>query len=389
LDSIDLAIVGAGPYGLSVAAHLAALDRPPRLRVFGEPMSFWSEHMPVGMLLRSPWAASSLSDPDDALTLDAFRVENHLSFGAPVPLECFTSYGQWFQRQVVPEVDTRRVTCIEAQAGSYGITLANGERVRAGRVVVATGIGYFPFIPQAFRELPPELASHSSAHRDLGRFAGQEVLVVGAGQSALESAALLHEAGAKVEVLARTDSIQWLGRFPILHRWPLQPLLYAPPDVGPALLSQLVARPDLYRRAPRPLQDRWGPWAIRPAGAGWLEHRLGSVPITASREVRHSAPEGERVRLTLDDGSQRVADHVLLGTGYRIDLRRYPFLDGGLLSTIRSVRGYPVLDAGFESSARGLHFVGAPAAWSFGPLMRFVAGAGFTSRAVAGRVAHG
>jgi lysine/ornithine N-monooxygenase len=389
LDSIDLAIVGAGPYGLSVAAHLAALDRPPRLRVFGEPMSFWSEHMPVGMLLRSPWAASSLSDPDDALTLDAFRVENHLSFGAPVPLECFTSYGQWFQRQVVPEVDTRRVTCIEAQAGSYGITLANGERVRAGRVVVATGIGYFPFIPQAFRELPSELASHSSAHRDLGRFAGQEVLVVGAGQSALESAALLHEAGAKVEVLARTDSIQWLGRFPILHRWPLQPLLYAPPDVGPALLSQLVARPDLYRRAPRPLQDRWGPWAIRPAGAGWLEDRLGSVPITASREVRRSAPEGERVRLTLDDGSQRVADHVLLGTGYRIDLRRYPFLDSGLLSTIRSVRGYPVLDAGFETSARGLHFVGAPAAWSFGPLMRFVAGAGFTSRAVARRVAHG
>ena len=388
-EPYDLIIVGAGPYGLSVAAHLLAITPRLRLRVFGEPMSFWSRNMPQGMLLRSPWVASNLSDPMAALTLDAFRAEQGLQFEAPVPLDCFTSYGQWFQERAVPEVDERAVTRIELQPGRYVATLADGEEVKAGRVIIATGIGYFPHIPEPFRDVPPELASHSSTHRDLRPFSGREVLVVGAGQSALESAALLHESGAKVQVLARTDTVNWLHQRPILHRWPLQQLLYAPPDVGPALLSQLVARPDLFRRAPRQLQDRWEPRAVRPAGARWLKDRLREVPISAPRFVARATPEGERIRLQLDDRSERVVDHVMLGTGYRVDLQRYPFLDPALLSTIRAVRGYPVLDRGFETSATRLHFVGAPAAWSFGPLMRFVAGAEFAARAVAKRVASG
>ena len=383
----DLIIVGAGPYGLSVAAHLIALQPRPNVRVFGEAMSFWSGNMPQGMLLRSPWVASNLSDPEGALTLDAFRAEQGLTFQEPIPLDCFTSYGRWFQQRVVPEVDQRTVTNVERQDDEYRVTLADGDQVAARRVVVATGIGYFPHVPEPFRDLPSELASHASEHRDLARFAGREVLVIGAGQSALESAALLHEAGARATVLARTDSIHWLHQRRLVHRWPLQQLLYAPPDVGPALLSQLVARPSLYRRAPRFLQDRWGPRAVRPAGARWLKDRLADVNIRAPRFVTRATPEGDRVRVQLDDRSEKVADHLLLGTGYRVDLQRYPFIDRGLASSLRAVGGYPVLDRGFESSARGLHFVGAPAAWSFGPLMRFVAGADFASRAVARRVA--
>jgi hypothetical protein len=388
-EPYDLIIVGAGPYGLSVAAHLNDIQPRPRLRVFGEPMSFWSGNMPLGMLLRSPWVASNLSDPKGALTLDAFRSEQGLQFEAPIPLDCFTSYGHWFQQRAVPEVDSRKVTNIESSSATYVVTLADGEQVWAKRVIVATGIGYFPNVPAPFRDLPSELASHSSAHRDLRQFGGRDVAVIGAGQSALESAALLHEAGARVQVLARTDSVHWLHGRSLLHRWPLQQLLYAPPDVGPALLSQLVARPDLFRRVPRRLQDKWEPRAVRPAGARWLRDRLRAVPIDAPRSVVRAAPEGERVRLELDDRSARVVDHVMLGTGYRVDLQRYPFLDPALLSSVRAVRGYPVLDRGFETSAKGLHFVGAPAAWSFGPLMRFVAGAEFASRAVANRVAAG
>jgi cation diffusion facilitator CzcD-associated flavoprotein CzcO len=388
MDTFDLIIVGAGPYGLSIAAHLAAVEPRPKMRVFGEPMSFWSGSMPQGMLLRSPWVASNLSDPETALTLDTYRSENGLSFDEPIPVECFASYGQWFQQRAVPVVDQRLVTSIVQRAGSYLVALSTGEQVQAGRVIVAAGLGFFPYLPRPFRDLPQDLVSHSSAHRDLGQFAGQEVVVVGAGQSALESAALLHESGAIVQVLARTDSIHWLHHRRLLHDWPLKQLLYAPPDVGPAGLSQLVARPNLFRRAPRRLQDRWDPRAVRPAGAKWLKDRLRSVQISAPRFVTRATPQAERVRLTLDDGGEKVVDHVLLGTGYRVDLRRYPFLDPALLARIRSVRGYPVLDAGFESSACGLHFVGAPAAWSFGPLMRFVAGADFTSRAVARRVAQ-
>jgi cation diffusion facilitator CzcD-associated flavoprotein CzcO len=386
MESSDLVIVGAGPYGLSVAAHLANARRRPPLRVFGRPMSFWSDHMPAGMLLRSPWVASNLSDPKGALTLDAFRASQRLNFVAPVPLESFTAYGRWFQREAVAGVDERSVTCIVHDADRFVLTLGDGAEIEARRVIVATGIGYFPHVPDAFADLPATLVSHTSVHRDLGQFAGREVLVVGAGQSALESAALLHEAGATVQLMARTDGIRFLHQRALLHRWPLEQILYAPPDVGPALLSQLVARPNLYRLAPRRLQDRWGPRAIRAAGAAWLKDRLSAVPMEMLRSVAAATTDGERVRLTLDDGSERVADHVLLGTGYRVDLRRYPFMDQTLLRRIRSVDGYPVLDAGFETSVKGLHFVGAPAAWSFGPLMRFVAGADFTARAVARRV---
>jgi hypothetical protein len=99
---------------------------------------------------------------------------------------------------------------------------------------------------------------------------------------------------------------------------------------------------------------------------------------------------GERegsITLRLSDGSTRTTDHVLLGTGYRIDVRRYPFLAQELASELDLDAGYPVLRAGLESSVAGLHFMGAPAAASFGPIMRFVVGSWYSAPAVARRAA--
>jgi len=382
-ETLDIAIIGAGPYGLSTAAHLLAARPGARLRIFGEPMSFWDTHMPVGMFLRSPWVASNLSDPRGELTLDTYKAESGLQFGSPVPLDQFVAYGRWFQRRAVPEVDQRQVTRVESGAGSFRLTLDDDSEVLARQLVVAAGIAAFPRVPEPFRELTPDLVSHSSEHRDLGRFAGKRVMVVGAGQSALESAALLHEAGAETELLVRAPFVRWLHAGATRHRWPIGPLLYAPPDVGPAGLSQIVARPGLFRRLPRRWQDKWDPRSVRPAGANWLKPRLESVPIHTQRAVASAARSDGHVRLQLDDGTARDLDHVMLGTGYRVELSRYAFLAPSLLSSIRTVSGYPVLNPGFEASVPGLHFVGAPAAWSFGPLMRFVAGADFASRAVA------
>jgi len=377
----DVAIIGAGPYGLSVAAHLRAIDSL-RIRIFGEPMSFWDRQMPVGMLLRSPWVASYLSDPKSALTLDAYRARNGNHFGSPVPLNHFIEYGRWFQRQAVPDVDSRQVALVESDSGEFRLTLEDGEAIKARRVVVAAGIAQFAWKPETFRNLPSTLASHSSEQREPARFAGKLVAVVGAGQSALESAALLHEAGAKVEVLARGPVVRWLHQKPLLHKWPIEPLLYAPTDVGPALASQLIARPSLYRRMPRKWQDRLGPRSIRPAGAKWLKPRLNDVPILTGHSVVAAVPTGDRLRLKFADGGEKVVDYVLLATGYQVNIWKYPFLDRKSLASIRQVDGYPQLDAGFESSIAGLHFLGGPAAWSFGPLMRFVAGAEFASRAL-------
>jgi hypothetical protein len=377
----DVAIVGAGPYGLSTAAHLIAADGLD-VRVFGEPMTFWDRNMPVGMLLRSPWPACNLSDPHGEGTLDRFRAERGDAFGEPVPLDRFVAYGRWFQRSFVSSVDPRTVRRVEALRDGFRVELADGEPLRARRVVVAAGIDRFAWRPPEFGALPPELVSHTVDHRELSSFAGKRVLVAGGGQSGLESAALLHESGAQVEVLVKNPMVFWLTRR-WQHRMPIvSDMLYAWPDVGPAGVSHLVARPALYRRLPRRLQDRLAKRSIRAAGAGWLVDRLGDVPIHTGVGVAQTTRVNGHVEVRLDDGSRRAADHVLLATGYRVDVAKYDFLAPELVRRISRVYGHPRLDHGLESSVPGLHFVGAPAAWSAGPLMRFVAGAGFASRSV-------
>lgn len=378
----DVAIVGAGPYGLAAAARLRSANGL-GVRIFGKPMSFW-ESMPRGMLLRSAWDACHIGFPAGDLTLDRYKAQAGGDFGKPVPLDAFVDYGHWFQREAVPDVDPRRVVSVARNGEAFELRLDDGEAVRARRVVVAAGIESFASRPSAFAALPSELVSHSSEHLSFDRFAGKRVAVVGGGQSALESAALLHEIGADVEVIARTSQIVWLRGGTIqrrLGKW--KPLLYAQTDVGPALLSRLVALPKVFTRLPRKLQAKLAYRAIRPAGARWLVARLENVPITTGRAVVGAEAAGDTVKLTLDNGETREVDHVVLGTGYRVDVENYDFLDPGLVTQIRRVNGYPVLRRGLESSVPGLHFVGAPAAWSYGPIMRFVSGSWYASKLLA------
>jgi hypothetical protein len=76
---------------------------------------------------------------------------------------------------------------------------------------------------------------------------------------------------------------------------------------------------------------------------------------------------------------ERLVDHALLATGFRVDVSRYSFLSPSLLRKLETVSGFPVLTRGLESSIPGLHFLGKPASWSFGPLLGFVSGAEFAS----------
>ncbi|HEX8880928.1 MAG TPA: hypothetical protein VF749_12895 [Candidatus Acidoferrum sp.] len=166
------------------------------------------------------------------------------------------------------------------------------------------------------------------------------MVVIGAGQSALESAALLYEAGADVEVLVRAPFVRWLWRHKWFHTFkPVARMLSAPADVGQTGLSHLAARPNLFRRLPRSIQDRWGKRAIRPAGAGWFNPRCQPIRITTSRILTSAVPEGGRLVLTLDDGTERHVDHALLATGYRVNIALYPFLSRPLLKTIATVNG--------------------------------------------------
>ena len=386
MTGCDIAIIGAGPYGIAASAHLRTI-KGLDVHTFGEPMVFWQRSMPKGMLLRSGWEASHIADPNKSLTLDIFRKESGNHFSSPVPLDRFVNYGLWHQQHSVPDLDPRKIVCVEQCARGFRLILEEGESVLANRVVVAAGISSFTWRPPEFDNLPASLATHTSEHRDFESFSGKEVLVIGGGQSALESAALLHEGGASVEIVARTREIRWLGGVVsrTIHRGfgpTISKLLYAPTDVGPAGISQIVARPDLVRRFSRPIQDWLRKRSIRPAGARWLVERLKDVPMHLERTAVSAIAKGGRVEVRLDDGSERDFDHVFLGTGYRVDVSKYDFLAPKLAGSISRFQGYPRLTDGFETSVAGLHILGAPAVWSFGPLMQFVVGTHYSSRAL-------
>jgi FAD-dependent urate hydroxylase len=379
MTDCDMAIVGAGPYGLVAAAQLGSADSF-KIAGFGEPMSFWADQMPAGMLLRSPYVGSSIGPSNGPMSLTAYEEAIGERPLEPVPLSRFVDYGRWFQQRALPELSSERVRDVAKNGNGFNLTLESGERLHADRLIVAAGIGDFKWYPDVFRALPQGLFSHACEHDDLATFAGSHVLVIGGGQSALESAALLAEGGASVEVVARRPQVSWLSR-----RWhhklgPLSRLMYAPPDVGPAGISWMVALPGAFRSMPRRVQTWMTGKALRPAGAAWLPPRLGTVTITTGLHTVEASEEDGRAVLTFNDGSTRKADHVLLGTGYRVDISRYPFLAPELVEQVERADGYPVLGQGFESSVDGLHFLGAPSAWSFGPLMRFVAGTAFAGR---------
>jgi FAD-dependent urate hydroxylase len=393
MPAYDVIIIGAGPYGLSAAAHFNAIPGL-RFRIFGEPMGFWKKNMPAGMFLRSSWEASQIADPGNRLTLEAYIKERGNSIPNPIPLRSFVDYGQWFQQSVAPSLDTRKIKNVETSSDEFLVTSEDGEVFQTKTVVVAAGIGPFARRPAEFSTLPTSLASHSSQHTGFNQFNGKRVLVVGGGQSALESGALLDEAGAEVEILVRQPSVHWLRwRGRITRAGILGRLIYSARDVGPPGISQLVARPDYLKLLPRNCQDWIGKRSVRPAGAGWLMGRLKAIPIRTGAQIIAVTQVNGNLRVSLRDGKEKAVDHILLATGYKIDVAKYSFLSPELRSSLLVINGYPRLRKGLESSVRGLFFLGAPASWTFGPVARFVSGAFYCVpamvRSVVGRQQNG
>lgn len=380
-----IAILGAGPYGLAIANYLRSAGVEPR--VFGEPMESWRANMPTGMRLRSRRRSSHIAAPGLALSIDDWAAETGVSPAEPLPVEDFYAYGRWYQERAVPGVDTRRVREVSVAPEGFEVALEDGDALSAERVVIAAGISPFGYTPQLFRGLPPELSSHSAEHADLGVFSGQEVMVLGAGQSALESAALLHEQGARPTLVARTPRLRWLPpheQHGLGAR--IQSKLLPPTDVGGRVTGWVAAAPGACRRLPVATRAWVVDRCMTPLGADWLRPRLKEVPVELGHGVAAAEPAGERISVCLDDGRRLAFDHVLLCTGYQIDVRGYGFLSSDLLDRLEIVNGSPRLGRGLESSISGLHFAGSPAAASFGPIMRFVVGSWHAAPAIAGKI---
>lgn len=394
-----LVVIGAGPYGLSVAAHLRDAGVP--VRVFGEVMGSWRHAMATGMFLKSTPDAVDLSAPEPGGRLADFlraHGEPELTELTPIPCEVFVRYGQWFQKRYVGEVDPARVVSVrpDPSGPGFAVRLDDGHELAARGVVVATGLNGLAYIPEELRRLAPEgpgtgaPVSHTSQHTDLSRYSGRRVAVIGGGQSALESAALLHEAGARTQVLVRETDVLW-GRVPEPARSWVRRIGRPRSPLGSGWILAAVCRaPGGVRHLPPAARLLLFRRALRPSGGWWLRDRVeGVVPVCTSRRVMGAETSGAAVRLTVAGPGGRTeileADHVLAATGYRLDLDALSFLSPEIRHGLRRVPGSraPHLSAGFESSVPGLYFVGSLAAPMFGPMMRFVAGTEYAATRLA------
>jgi hypothetical protein len=211
------------------------------------------------------------------------------------------------------------------------------------------------------------------------------VAVIGRGQSACESAVLLSENGAEVELITR-GPVHWIGsELPGTGGglfWKLHNALTPPSPVGPFPLNWLNEKAGLTRFIARPLRKKIAIRSLRPAASAWLQPRARGVRMTLGKIVVSVRASESQLILRLDDGSESTVDHVVLATGYKLDISKPGLLSPELLGKVQRVDGCPVLRPNFESSAAGLHFVGCSAIPSHGPLMRFIWGAGHAARSV-------
>jgi thioredoxin reductase len=386
---IETAIIGAGPYGLSIAAHFRT--RGISFRVFGRPMDSWVAHMPKGMMLKSDGFASNIYDPNAKFTLKDFCAERGIEYadmGKPVGLATFGDYGLAFRDRMVPELEDKMVVSVERTAnGTFLLRLDDGEEVKTRRVVLAVGITHFAHVPQNLAHLPPQFLSHSYNHHDLAAFKGRSVVVLGAGSSAIDMAGLLRDADADVQLVARATTLKFhTAPQPGKRRSLWQRLRHPDSGLGPSMKSRFFSdAPALFHYLPEDFRVKVVRKTLGPS-AGWFvkDKVMGRVPLVLGYSVERAEIQDGKVRLQLRglDGSTReiVTEHVVAATGYKVDTERLAFLNSEIRSKLKLVNGTPVLSSNFESSVPGLYFVGIAAANSFGPVMRFAFGAGFAAR---------
>jgi FAD-dependent urate hydroxylase len=393
MSTSDVLVIGAGPFGLSIAAHLRDLGI--EHSVVGRTVDTWRSHMPQGMYLKSEPYGSWMATPRAGVDLAGYcraKGLEHVDRVGPLSLERFLGYADWYAEQLVPEVRDETVTEVTPVDGGFRVSFAEAAPLTAGQVIVATGVLPYAHIPAPLAGLPGDLVTHTSEHQLLDKFTGRKVAVIGSGQSALETAALLHEIGAQVQIIARKDHFQWPEPNPE-HLGLLGQLRRPATKLCEGWQCVVWNSPALYRRLPEDTRVWLARRVLGPAGSWWLKGRVeGVVEALHGHRVQKATAQGSGVRLVLDGPSQTSldVDHVVCGTGFPIDIARLPFLPASLLARTTTVRGYPVLSRAGESSVPGLYFVGAPSTPSLGVSGRFIAGthtiARVLSQAVARRV---
>ena len=358
-------IIGAGPFGLAIAAE--ASHRELDYLLVGKPMEFWRKNMPNGMYLRS--ACDWHLDPLNVDTIEKFletlgRTSKEVE---PISLSFYQSYADWFQKQKQIVSSPTYILQLDYAAAEqrFTATTDRGNTISAEHVAIAPGFKHFSHVPGNLSALlPAGRFTHTCDFVDLHRAPKKSFLIIGGRQSAYEWAALLVEAGAKaVHISHRHESPAFTA-----SDWSW---------VNP-LMDQLVEDPDWYRRlAPvekETIAQRF--WAEgRMKLEPWLKPRVTNdrVHVWPQTELRSCMEQANgELMVELTNGERFTVDHVILATGYKVNIAQLPFLSkGNILSQIAERNGFPILDTHFQTSVPGLFITSMPATQDFGPFFAF------------------
>ena len=388
----DVLVIGAGPFGLSISTHLR--NRGVEHTIVGRPMNTWRNHMPLGLFLKSEPYGSVISAPargyDVATYARLHGFDDYVDRVGPLSLDRFLGYADWFTEQLVPDIRDLTVTNVVPTGDGFKVEFAEEVPAFVRQVIVATGVLPYANLPNELSGLPSDLVTHSSVHDRLDQFRGRRVAVIGAGQSALQTAALLHEAGAEVQVIARRQQLIWEER--IADELRLLDYVKKPPTkLCEGWGCVFYVSPDAFRLLPPSVRANKALTTFGPKGAWWLRDRVeGVLDVLAGHQLRLAEPQGSGVLLHLDgpERSSIAADHVIAGTGFRIDLSRLPFLPEEIQAGLATRANCPVVNRAGESTVPGLYFAGAHTMASLGPGVRFIAGTHYTAAQLARSVAH-
>lgn len=359
--SVPVAILGAGPYGLAIASELQRLNIS--FRVFGQPFQLWRDRTLPEVFLRSDLQASEIYSQEGRYSLQHFLANRPSDLAAianhqgRIPVEAFRDYLSWVQSQLTFDIECTEVLRVDAEEDGFHLETALGEKLTAGAVVVATGIGAFATLPTALETLQSSRVIHAWSVEKYAELRDCRVCIVGSGQSA----------GETVERLRKHNRTTWIYRSePIFHLDPLN---------LPRPIFQFVLRasnsayylPRILRRAAKKV-------FIGSTMTPDLQTSVHAEDVIRVQADVNSLGWVERGSELYSTKLDRVFDYVVCCTGYRLDAKRLPFLSHDLQDRLICENGMPRLSRNFESSIPGLFVAGALAESSHGPAQRFLIG---------------
>lgn len=356
---LDLIIIGAGPYGLAAAAQArqAGLD----YLLIGEPMKFWKSTMPHFMVLRSPFVASSIYNPEPGFQLeDYFRETGRTSNKREkLSLKIYLRYLDWYLAKAALNILPQTVESLtRAASGAFTAITRDGQQIQARTAIVAVGNLPFTAIPDQFSAVNKQFYSHTSEVIDFAPFAGKKVLVVGAGQSAIEACQGLLQVDAQVELMHRQKALYW-------HNIPLR--------INVPLLLFFISFPTVLEIVPYALRKAVGDQVSKPTVDTSLRPVIeGKIKEYQLASLQRVSQTGNGVTVAFADGRETTVDHVILGTGYTVDIGRLALLAQSLRTQVKVLDGYPQINRHLESSVPGLFFTGVTAKGRFGPTFNFI-----------------